>query len=290
MKMTTIKEISEIVQTCPYVEGNQHFHHFLWLRDTLKIKEVFQVEEAKYFPFFLISVHQWPFVFTTQQCSIGSGQLPNQYFTTSWGLRLPLSRSSHQPEPWRSQIHQCSTLAVLEDTAYKAFKVYMTCKTQGWFQRWGCLRPSDAAASPGRGAAPDGAGSGAGAETPACPPALAASSDAGASDLITGGGCDDQPTSPSWRQPWTWRRCHLRAGWSAHAIQGFKTSAHSSPRRVYSHWKFPWFHIWNSVWFAIWHCRSLWLGYDIIVNIMVNIMVTIMADIIDLWYQSLLIS
>jgi hypothetical protein len=73
----------------------------------------------------------------------------------------------------------------------------MACKTQGWFQRWGCLRPSDAAASPGRGAAPDGAGSGAGAETPACPPALAASSDAGASDLITGGDCDDQPTSPT---------------------------------------------------------------------------------------------
>jgi hypothetical protein len=31
-----------------------------------------------------------------------------------------------------------STLAILEETADEAFKVYMTRKTQGWFRRWGC--------------------------------------------------------------------------------------------------------------------------------------------------------
>jgi hypothetical protein len=87
---------------------------------------------------------------------------------------------------------------MLEETADEAFKVYMTLKTQGWFRGWACPRPSDAAASPGPGAAPDGAGSGTGAATPARPPALRleASDDEGASDLITGGGGDDQPTSP----------------------------------------------------------------------------------------------
>jgi hypothetical protein len=86
---------------------------------------------------------------------------------------------------------------MLEETADEAFKVYMTCKTQGWFRRWGCPRPSDAvAASPGPGAAPDGAGSGAGAATPAFSPAPEASDDEGASALITGDG-DDQTTSPT---------------------------------------------------------------------------------------------
>jgi hypothetical protein len=59
-----------------------------------------------------------------------------------------------------------STLAMLKGTADEAFKVYMTRKTQGWFRRWGCPRLSDAAASPGPGVAPCGAGSGAGAMTP----------------------------------------------------------------------------------------------------------------------------
>jgi hypothetical protein len=44
-----------------------------------------------------------------------------------------------------------STLAMLAETANEAFKVYMTRKTQGWFRRLGCPRPSDAAASPGPG-------------------------------------------------------------------------------------------------------------------------------------------
>jgi hypothetical protein len=65
------------------------------------------------------------------------------------------------------------TLEMLEETADEAFMVYMTRKTQGWFRRWGCPscpRPSDAAAtSPCPGAASDGAGSGAGAATPARP-------------------------------------------------------------------------------------------------------------------------
>ena len=41
-----------------------------------------------------------------------------------------------------------STLAMREETADEAFKVYMTRKAQGWFRGWGCPRPSDAAASP----------------------------------------------------------------------------------------------------------------------------------------------
>jgi hypothetical protein len=88
---------------------------------------------------------------------------------------------------------------MLEETADEAFKVYMTRKTRGRFRRWACPRPSDAAAFPGPCAAPDGAGSGAqaGSATPARPPALAASDDEGASDLITGGDFDDQPTSPT---------------------------------------------------------------------------------------------
>ena len=36
---------------------------------------------------------------------------------------------------------------MLEETADETFKAYMTCKTQGWFLRWGC----DASASPGSG-------------------------------------------------------------------------------------------------------------------------------------------
>ncbi len=86
-----------------------------------------------------------------------------------------------------------STLAILEETADKAFQVYMTCKIQGWFQRWVCPRPSDATASPGPGAAPGGVGSGAGAATPARPPAPSASDDEEASDLIAAG----QVTSPT---------------------------------------------------------------------------------------------
>jgi hypothetical protein len=37
---------------------------------------------------------------------------------------------------------------------FAGFPVYMTRKTQGWFWRWECPHPSDAAASPGPGAAP----------------------------------------------------------------------------------------------------------------------------------------
>ncbi len=85
-----------------------------------------------------------------------------------------------------------STLAMLKETADEAFKVYMTHKTQGWFRGWGCPRPSDAAASPCPGAAPGCAGSGAGAVTPACPPAPSASDDEEGADLIVAGGCDDQ--------------------------------------------------------------------------------------------------
>jgi hypothetical protein len=33
-----------------------------------------------------------------------------------------------------------------------------------------------------------------------------------------------------------------------------------------------------------------WVGYDILVNIMVTIMVNIISDIIDLWFQDILIS
>jgi hypothetical protein len=89
------------------------------------------------------------------------------------------------------------TLAMLEETADEVFKVYMTRKTQGWFRRWGCPCPSDAAAaSPCPSAAPDGAESGAGAATPERPPAPLASDDEGGSDLITGNG-DGQTTSPT---------------------------------------------------------------------------------------------
>jgi hypothetical protein len=90
-----------------------------------------------------------------------------------------------------------STLAMLEETADEAFKVYITRKTVGWFRRWGSPRPSDAAASPGPGAAPGGAGSGAGAATPARPPAPAVSDDEDGSDLITEGGGGDQAPSPT---------------------------------------------------------------------------------------------
>jgi hypothetical protein len=82
--------------------------------------------------------------------------------------------------------------AMLKETADEAFKVY---RSQGWFLRWGCPRPSGAAASPGPGAAPDGAGSDAGAR----PSAPAASDDEGASESRPhhGGDGDDQPTSPT---------------------------------------------------------------------------------------------
>jgi hypothetical protein len=83
------------------------------------------------------------------------------------------------------------TLAILEETADETFKAYMTRKTQGWFRRWGCPRPSDAAdASPGPGAAPNGAGSGggAGAATPGRLPAPEASDDEEDASLITPGG------------------------------------------------------------------------------------------------------
>ena len=94
-----------------------------------------------------------------------------------------------------------ATLAMLEETADEAFKAYMTRKTQGWFRRWGCPRPSDAAAaSPGPGAAPNDAGSGggAGAATPGRLPAPDASDDEGGATLITpggpaGGGGDEVP-------------------------------------------------------------------------------------------------
>ena len=56
-----------------------------------------------------------------------------------------------------------STLGMLEKTADEAFKVYMTRKTQRWFRRWGCPRPSDmTASSPAPGGAGSGAGGGAG--------------------------------------------------------------------------------------------------------------------------------
>jgi hypothetical protein len=48
-----------------------------------------------------------------------------------------------------------STIAMLQETPDEAFKVYMTCKTQGWFRCWG-PRPSAAATAPG--VAPSGAG------------------------------------------------------------------------------------------------------------------------------------
>ena len=62
-----------------------------------------------------------------------------------------------------------STLAMLEETANWAFKVYITSKTQGWFRRWGPC-PSAAAApvvaaAPCAAAAPCRAGGGAGTPT-----------------------------------------------------------------------------------------------------------------------------
>ena len=88
-----------------------------------------------------------------------------------------------------------STLSMLEETADDKFKVYMTRKTQGWFRRWGCPRPSDA--SPGPGAAPGGAGSGAGAATPARRPAPAVSDDEEGAELpvIAGGAGDGEATT-----------------------------------------------------------------------------------------------
>jgi hypothetical protein len=117
-----------------------------------------------------------------------------------------------------------STLAMLEETADEAFKVFMTHKTQGWSRGWGCPRPSDAAASSGPGATPGGAG----AARPARPPASAASDDAESfrSHLKPSEGA----TIRRCRQQWTWRRCHPGAGRWAHAIQDFETSARSSHR------------------------------------------------------------
>ncbi len=112
---------------------------------------------------------------------------------------------------------------MLEETADEAFNVYMTRKTQGWFLRWGCPRPSDAAASPGPGVAPGCAGIGARAATPAHPPAPAASDDEKASDLITWGGCDDQAPSPTLDL-----ETLLTRGLAQGTRQDFKTSASSS--------------------------------------------------------------
>jgi hypothetical protein len=83
-----------------------------------------------------------------------------------------------------------STLSMLEETADEKFKVYMTRKTQGWFRRWGCPRPSDA--PPGPGAAPTGAGSGAAAATPARPEAPVISDEEDGGELIAGEGGDNE--------------------------------------------------------------------------------------------------
>jgi hypothetical protein len=85
-----------------------------------------------------------------------------------------------------------STLAMLEEITDKAFKVYMTRKTQGWFRRWECPRPSDAAASPGPGAAPGGAGSDASAF-----PGTGSVGRRGSVRPHHGGGGDDQALSPT---------------------------------------------------------------------------------------------
>jgi hypothetical protein len=61
---------------------------------------------------------------------------------------------SNDSDGWISAVcndQYSSTLAMLEETADEAFKFYMTRKTQGWFRRWGCPRPSNAAASFGPG-------------------------------------------------------------------------------------------------------------------------------------------
>jgi hypothetical protein len=77
------------------------------------------------------------------------------------------------------------------------FPVYMTRKTQEWFRGWGCPHSSDTAAFPDLSAAPGGAGSGAGAATPARPPAPSALDDEEGADLITAGAGDDQVPLPT---------------------------------------------------------------------------------------------
>jgi hypothetical protein len=54
-----------------------------------------------------------------------------------------------------------ATLERLEETGDEEFKLYLTRKTQGWFQRWGC--PHTSAAASAASPAPGGAG----ASTPA---------------------------------------------------------------------------------------------------------------------------
>ena len=75
-----------------------------------------------------------------------------------------------------------ATLARLEETNDNVFKL----KTQGWFRRWGCPRPSAAAsaASPAPGAAP-GDGPGALASTPAKDTAPVPSDDEDGAALIS---------------------------------------------------------------------------------------------------------
>ena len=98
----------------------------------------------------------------------------------------------------------------------------MTCKTQGWFRRWGC---DAAAASPGA-----GSGGGAGAATPGRLPAPEASDDEEGATLITpggpaGGGGSD--VSSPLVDVLTSQPDGVRAGRRAHAIQDFETSARS---------------------------------------------------------------
>ena len=141
-----------------------------------------------------------------------------------------------------------STLAMLEETADEAFKVYMTLKTQGWYWGWGCPRPSDAAASPGPGAAPGGEESGAGAATPARPLAPAASDDGEASAFRPhrGGGRRRSGAIANLELGDVASNLPPGFGGRAHAIQDFKTSASHRPSspvqeaeevylRVYSH-------------------------------------------------------
>jgi hypothetical protein len=85
-----------------------------------------------------------------------------------------------------------ATLERLQETGDEAFKLYMTCKVQGWFRRWGCGSTSDAAASPAPsaaaapGAASGGAGGACGAfSTPAKETAPMPSDDEDVAELIT---------------------------------------------------------------------------------------------------------
>jgi hypothetical protein len=92
-----------------------------------------------------------------------------------------------------------ATLERLEETGDDAFKLYLTRKTQGWFRRWGCPRPSDtaSAASPAPGAAPSAAPC-AGASTPAKDTAPVPSDDEGGAELISPERADsDSAASPT---------------------------------------------------------------------------------------------